>query len=275
MNYSLPLDLVAVFLVYAMLIKLLLQKRLLISPSLTFAIVVLALLFPFIPFYLEETAYMDYRLPLFAIFLVFAGTAPKNVSSREFQLISAAISVVFVVRLIIIGVTWTGHNADLADLRRITAPIEPGSSILTVQTRDKMPRGLLGQRKGHEWHVTSRFLATGIPTFWHLPALVTIERRALIPLLFTHPWKQPLQVRPAYRELTTSEGGPPVIDVLSETDPLVPAGLPYLRNWQEKYDYILVLLPTRDPHGMASLLQWGDALESSDIAALYRIRRGP
>jgi hypothetical protein len=274
MNYSLPLDLVVALLTHVMLIKLLLKKHLILSPYPAFAIIVLALLFPFIPFYVRETAFMDYRLPLFVLFLVFAGTEPKDVSPRQFQSISVVIGVVFLVRLIIIGITWTGHNADLADLRRIIAPIEPGRSVLTVQTRGEMRRSFLGQRKGHEWRVTSRFLANGIPTFLHLPALVVIEQRALIPLLFTHPWKQPLQVRPAYRELTMSEGIPPVIDVLSKTDPLVPAKSPYLQNWQEKYDYILVLLPTRDPHGVASLLQWGDVLDSSDTAALYRIRRG-
>jgi hypothetical protein len=181
---------------------------------------------------------------------------------------------VFLIRIIIIGIAWTEHNADLADLRRIIAPIEPGRSVLTVQTRGERRRSVLVQGKALEWRGTSRFLTNGMPTFWHLPALVVIERRALIPLLFTHPWKQPLQVRPAYRELAANEGIPPVIDDLSNMDPRVFANVPYLRNWWEKYDYLLVLLPTRDPQSLASLLAWGDPLESSNIAALYRIRRG-
>jgi hypothetical protein len=77
-NYSLPLDLVVVLLVHAMLINLLLKKHLILSPYPMFAIIVLALLFPFIPFDVRGTGFMDYRLPLFALFLIFAGTEPKN-----------------------------------------------------------------------------------------------------------------------------------------------------------------------------------------------------
>jgi len=83
-----------------------------------------------------------------------------------------------------------------------------------------------------------------------------------------------LQVRPAYRDRAVYEGDPRSIDDLSTINPRILAKAPYLRNWQGKYDYLLVLLPMRDPEGVASLLEWGELLESSDIAALYRIRHG-
>jgi hypothetical protein len=274
MNYSLPLDLAVVLVVCLTLFILYVKKRLAISPHLVFAVVVLVVSFPFIPFVMTETAFVDYRLPLFAIFLVFAGTEPKNISRRKFRLILGAIGFVFLVRFVVIGMTWTAHNADLADLRRIIAPIEPGSSVLVVQTRNGQQSGFLGTLRSHRWRVTSRFLSSGRLTFWHLPALIVIERKAFFPLLFTHPWKQLLQVRPAYRDRAVYQGTPPFIDELSTITPRALANAPYLRNWQGKYDYLLVLLPTRDPQAVASLLEWGDPVDSSDIAALYRIRHG-
>jgi hypothetical protein len=274
MNYSLPLDLAITLFVCLTIVILYVKKRLAISPYLVFAVVVLVVSFPFIPFHIKETSFVDYRLPIFAICLVFAGTEPKNMSRRALRLIVGAIGFVFLVRLVVIGMAWNMHNADLAALRRVIAPIEQGRSVIVVETKDEAQRGFLDKLKGHGWRVTSRFLSKGRTTFRHLPALIVIERKAFIPLLFTHPWRQPLQVRPAYRDRAVYDGDPRSIDDLSTINPRVLAKAPYLRNWQEKYAYLLVLLPTRDPQAVASLLEWGELLESSDIAALYRIRHG-
>lgn len=195
MNYSLPLDLAVTLFLCLTLVILYVKKHLAISPYLVFAVVVLAVSFPFIPFRIKETSFVDYRLPMFAICLVFAGTEPKNMSRKALQLIVGAIGFVFLVRLVVIGMAWNVRNADLAALRRVIAPIEQGRSVIVVETRDEEQHGFLDKLKGHAWRVTSRFLSNGRTTFRHLPALIVIERKAFIPLLFTHPWKQPLQLR--------------------------------------------------------------------------------
>ena len=97
------------------------------------------------------------------------------------------------------------------------------------------------------------------------------------PLLFTQPTKQPLLVRPEDRSITIGEGVLPSYHALVPDQP-PPEQLkiaPYLADWQDKFDYVLVLLaggaddlPRLRPDRL-------ELVDRTDFAALFRVRPGP
>jgi hypothetical protein len=109
---------------------------------------------------------------------------------------------------------------------------------------------------------------------FHLPALLTIERRSFFPYLFTVNAKQPLLVQPPYNGIAVQEGQPPDWQSLVlgySVHPVTPA--PYLHDWQRNFDYVLLL----NAGGAGDLSRYLpdrlDLVAAHDVAALYRIRQ--
>jgi len=178
------------------------------------------------------------------------------------------LALVFLVRTASVGVVWLDHNRDLADFRRVTEAVAPGSRVLVVSVDPEDAPGY--------WDGVPR--GRRIPAFFrldfHLPALLTIERRAFIPYLFTVAAKQPLAVRPPFDRISVPEGQPPdwqSLVVGYNVHPVTAA--PYLADWQHHFDAVLLL----NAGGAGDLRQFlpGELtlVAASDVAALYRIRR--
>src|SRR5262247_937741 len=94
--------------------------------------------------------------------------------------------------------------------------------------------------------------------------------KALVPTLFTHPGKQPLEVVPAQKHLTISDGGPVPLPFLKRLAEGRAEGGRYVQNWARDFDYLyLVGPPVANP--MPDIL---DEVMHARRFTLYRIRRG-
>jgi hypothetical protein len=99
-----------------------------------------------------------------------------------------------------------------------------------------------------------------------------IERHAFWPLLFADARQQPIAVRPTYAPAAYPLGEPPDYRCLAEDRPADLYATPYLADWPEKFDYVL-LLDAGATDAAALRPDRLELLNQSDMAALYRVRR--
>lgn len=195
------------------------------------------------PFALKGGTFLDARLTLLPGLLLFAGFAPRlapgeaepgGARSGEVRTVTAVVLALLLLRVVTMAQAWAGHGAELAALRRAIAPVRPGERVLAVLADpERMPDG-------------PGDLVPGLHrTDLHLPALLTIERRAFWPLLFADPSQQPIAVRPPYDRLAQRLGEPPDARLLEAPGALA--------GWRTRWDAVLVLghggpvLLRRDP----------------------------
>jgi hypothetical protein len=244
-----------------------LQRRLRASAGIGLALSVLFVAYLVCPFVMKQTAFIDARFPIMLGLLLFAGLRPVALSPPARIAIAAALALILVGRTASVAEVWLDHNRDLAEFRRVIAAVAPGSRVLVVSVDPQdAPDYWAGVRRGR-----------GMPGFFrldfHLPALLTIERHAFFPYLFTVAAKQPLSVTPPFDRISVPEGQPPdwqSLVVGYNVHPVTPA--PYLANWQRTYDDVLLL----NAGGAGDLTHYlPDRLAliaATDVAALFRIR---
>jgi hypothetical protein len=242
--------------------------RLRAAPGIALALSGLFVAYLICPFAMKGTGFLDARFPIMLGLLLFAGLRPQGSSPRATGAIAAVLVVAFLARTASVGVVWLDHNRDVADFRRVTEAVAPGSRVLVVSVDpEDVPGYWDGVPRGRR-----------VPAFFridfHLPALLTIEHRAFIPYLFTVAAKQPLAVRPPFDRISVPEGQPPDWQSLVlgyNVHPVTAA--PYLADWQHHFDEVLLL----NAGGAGDLRQFlpGELslVAASDVAALYRIRR--
>ena len=246
---------------------LLIWRRARIAPQAAVAIVVLMAAWPFVPHVYKDTGYIDARFPIIMGFLLFAGFAPVRLPRRVAQLLAGGVAIAMVVRIGMITDVWRGHTADLAELQRVMAHVEPGSQVLAVDvpSAQVIPYWRTHRRN---W-LTAAF----IKTYYHLPALLVTERHAFWPRLFTGAGKQPVIVNPAYAGFSAPEGElPDYHEVLADQPtPQALAEAPYLEGWHTKFGYVL-LVAAGAAEDLGQLRPDRLALiERTEFAALYRI----
>jgi hypothetical protein len=268
LTYSRRGDILAIVLVLFLLGAFAIGRRLQIAPSLAGAFVLMLLLYPVTPFFLMETAWVDQRLPILAGFLLFAGTLPR-VPRRTATLMAVAVATMILVRTLVIGWAWGGHDAVIEDFRQVIAPVGPGDRVLVVQAdRNADPKAMVNNPD------SVRAMLENDSTM-HLPALLVIEHDAFWPLLFTAPTKQPVRANPPYDAISLPEGELPWIGGLAAPGPEALRWAPYLPDWEHKFDWVLVLHPGDAPDGYALLPDRLESAGSGTIAALYKMRRQP
>ena len=106
----------------------------------------------------------------------------------------------FAGRMAVLGSVWFAHNRDLAQIRAVSASVEPGSTVfVTTITPEEEP---------DYWNrgPAARRLSNGLRTDAHLPALLLIEHRAWWPFLFDNPSQQPVRTREPYRTMAAHVG---------------------------------------------------------------------
>ena len=220
------------------------------------------------PATLKEASFIDARFPIMLGMLLFAGLLP-SLPARPARLVGLALAALFLVRMGVVATVWAGQNRDIADIRRSIAPVEPGSRVL-VATVDP------GSNPDF-WRSHGRRLAIAdfCRTDQHLGALLTIERHAFWPMVFTSPGQQPLRVLPPYDALAEPAGYLPDYQQL-DPDIVLPHGIDrpaYMADWPDTFDYVLLL----NAGGMKALPAYAaDRLEPvnrTTMAALYRVRR--
>jgi len=219
----------------------------------------LAILFAVAPFTAAGGAFLDARLSVMAAFVVFAGLDPQ-LPVRHARAIAAALIALGVGRSAEVAVNWRGRAQDLAELRAALAPVSPGSKVLLAMTEF---RDWLREGRGRVLQGVCRLDE-------HLAGLVVIERRAFWPQLFADPNEQPVVVRPPYARMAEiTFGEAPAWRDLAELPPsAVGRRYPYLTNWRQRFDYVLVL----GPHPLADHAPGGISLvRAGTEASLYRI----
>jgi hypothetical protein len=137
----------------------------------------------------------------------------------------ALTSIVLLLRVIEVNVTWTQLSAASLEFRDSVKRIERGSTVLVAYA---------DQSGGDD--IENLGLV-------HAACLAIIERSALVTTAFTVEGKQIMHVRQAYiDEVDTEDGTPPTIDELIVTALRPDAGsTAYWRAWPQRFDYVYLL----------------------------------
>ena len=238
------------------------------APALV-AAAILVPLFIALPRAMMETGFIEPRLPVMLGFLLFAACAPVALPRRAAVGAGLLFSTLILLRVGLLTQDWLQSRVDTQNVRMVIADVPEGSKVLAVTLEEN--------ENPAYWHgmPRSRLISRYCESYFHLPALLVPERHAFWPLLFSASFKQPLQVLPPYDELAIPEGRPPDYQVLAQNKPSSSQldEDPYLEDWQEDFDYVLLLLAggvPDAPHYLPGKLEY---ITGNDTAALYRIRK--
>jgi hypothetical protein len=253
----------------AVMAALLVTRRARLAAAPVIALLVLLAVWPVAPHEYKATGYIDSRFPIMMGFLLFAGFMPERLSPRLGRALFAAIALVIVLRAGLIAQVWAGHNQDLAELREVIGRIPPGAQVLAADTAlDRLAPYSATHRRN--W-ITAAFQKT----YYHDPAFLIPYRDAFWPRLFTGLGKQPVVVNPAYADRTAPEGELPDYHELAADAPSAATlvEVPYLPDWQHKFDYVLVFGAGAD--GDLSRLRPDrlELVEQTPFVALFRVRK--
>lgn len=218
-------------------------------------------------------AWIDARFPVMLGLMLFAGFAPLPAPPRVARAALACGVLVLLAKVGVVSGVWWQSSRDLAEFRRVIAAVGPGERVLVVDTVYRADRPEDADRAAVAGLPRSRRVGSH-QSYWHLPALLVIERKASFPYLFAEPSQQPLRVREAYRASTMPLGRPESHALLSRdlsADEIERA--PYLAgDWRARFDYVLVFNPGLLP-GPAALPADLMPAGKADIAALFRVGR--
>ncbi|HME26175.1 MAG TPA: hypothetical protein VKI44_33415 [Acetobacteraceae bacterium] len=255
-NYLLPLDIVAAGTGVAFLITCIATRRCRITPSAGLALLLVGVLDLATPWAFKGTFFLDTRFAIMLGFLLFGAVLPAPLPRAAMLVVVTVFTLLFAGRMAVVALAWHGHRHDIADLRTVTASVEPGARVFVAavspeEAPDYWRNGPL-----------SRMLSNGIRLDYHLPALLLIEHRAFWPFLFDNPSQQPVKTLQPYRELAERAGS------IADRGALAVPGKADLCG----FDYLLLLeagaetdLTHLDTDRLLLLAQ-------SDMAALFRVR---
>jgi hypothetical protein len=250
------------------------RRRLRVAPEMVAAFVLLGVLYAVLPPVLVDDGMVYERLSVPLAFVGIAGVLPL-LGRRAGGALAAAVIALVAGRSVL---NWQNARAQsrlLSEVEQTIAVIPPAAHVLAV-------------RDGHNfWDVDpdepkARRILGRTVDYQHLPALVTLERDAFWPMIFTTPGKQPLALRPAYAAAAQTEGLLPLTSQLAPTETMTPlpgpcpggdpAVLPcQLYSWPQRYDFLLRLNAHDDrPPGAAHLQE----IARHGWATLYRVLPG-
>jgi len=237
------------------------------SFGLAAAFAVLMVAYPFVPFGLMDTAWIDQRLPIMAAFLVFAGFLPEIPFRKAGILIAVTVIAVFIARQAEVVGIWRSHDIDVRDFRSLITVVSEGERVLVVRPEPDADRSTPTSNVDSVAEMVNNDATT------HLPAFLVIDRKAFWPLLFTAAAKQPLQVVPPYAALAMPEGNPPRVHELATPEAPAPRDAPYLHEWPQHFDWVIVLRPSAVPDAAHLLPEQLDLIRIGRVAALYKVRK--
>lgn len=267
MNYYAAFDKLTALSILALVLACLALRMLRVNRASLLAAAICFLLYLAMPMTLKEASFIDGRFPIMLGMLLFAGTLPM-LPPRPARLVGAALASLFLVRMGILASVWSGQEQDIVDIRRSIETVEPGSRVL-VATVDPGSNPEFWRQHGRRL-----VIADFCRTDQHLGSLLTIERHAFWPMVFTNASQQPLRVLPPYDALSQPAGYLPdykMLDPAAEPAPYLKRQ-PYLTDWQDNFDYVLVLLAG----GLGELPPFAaerlELVTRTPMAALYRVR---
>lgn len=259
-TYDLRIDLVYLLLIFVIVRETVRRNLLRVHWGLVLTAIATAVIAMFVPTVVFDTGAIDRRLPCMVVLAAAAGLRP-DVRGRLQSLMLPAVLLVILSRVAFIEYVWLQRSADVRSVETVLQQVPPGATVLPLLHEihdDNIGKAPIG-----------RLVAGVVPSFWHYPAIVSLERDAFMPYLFTAPGKQPLQVRPPWNEIAVPETIPFPADLIN-----MPADRldPYMRDWKNRFDYVLVMnadmeSPARPMPQMDNL----HLLADDGFARLYRI----
>jgi len=269
LEYSSLFDLLIATSLLAFLIYCVMNGRARVSKAALICCTALLCVYLVTPVAFKGVHFVDTRLPVMLGFMVFAGFMPRGLNSRERYAAVSFFVVLFVARVALITDVWVHSQRDLADLRQTIKPVTPGSRVLAADVI---------YHDNPDWYLAmpmSRRLPDVAATYWHLASFVLLDRHAFWPNIFAEESQQPIAINEPYRQLEAVRS-PPLnyIDLAMRQVPESElARFPFLADWKNKFDYVLVLNAEGAPnldHFLPNQLQ---LVERQGIAALFRIKR--
>ncbi len=228
-----------------------------------------ALCYLLVPARLGGTYWIDARFAMMTPLAAMVALRP-DLPPLSSRIVTALLFAVACLNTAIVAETWQARQTDVAALAEVLQYAEPGHAILPLQQRRSdyatMPQG--------------RIALLGGSSFRHLPTLALPWRHDFVPTLFAARGKQPVQVTDAMLASAEPEGGELADEAVLRSPEMMASELPYapyLRNWREHFDYVLVV----DADGFSADPKLGDAdglalIADSGFARLYRpVGKGP
>jgi hypothetical protein len=201
------------------------------------------------PYAWKGTQSLDARFAVMFGFMLFAGFIPERWPSWFRRPATALLVLLFAARMSLLATAWAAHAADLANLRTVLAPVQPGQAVYVAEA------GLTEAPAYWAANPRWRLLSNDVRTDEHLGALALIEHRAYWPLEFDNPSQQPMLTREPYRTLADRVGGLPDRAQTAAADLC-------------GFDYVLLLAADAVPPLPANRFR---LLAQSGFAALYTI----
>ncbi|HEX3499567.1 MAG TPA: hypothetical protein VHT04_09610 [Stellaceae bacterium] len=218
-------------------------SRAMVAPLLLLCLVQLAM-----PNRLFNGTGVDHRMPLVLALLLIGASSIALADRRRQSLLAALLALLFVTRIGIVTVSWTGFDRSYAPLAAALARLPPGS-LLAVASPP-----------------ASVHVSTEEGPMTHVASLAVIAADAFVPTLFVFPDQQPLRFREPYTALAHSASPEDfwrfIVDGKGDEAGGVAAAL-------SRYDYVLVTdqaaVRTGDATGLDIVARLADA-------ALLKIR---
>jgi hypothetical protein len=206
-----------------------------VHAGLAIAALGLAALAILVPSDVAGTGFVDWRMPIMAVLTAVAAIRPGLGRSPRLQAVAAcALLVVALGRTGWHAAIWQERQEDIASVERTLSRVPVGAAVLPVEHRP--PYGTPAPRGRY-------FYFSGISSGSHVPSLAVPWRQAFVPTLFATPGKQPLRVREPWQSFAAPEGLAAPVDYLTrfEETPETRYFYGFARNWQEHFDYVLVI----------------------------------
>lgn len=199
-NYNWILDMTTAFVVFVLPVLAVLLRRGRVPAPAAIAMVLLLVTFLAAPYAWKGTYGLDTRFAIMLGFMLFAGFVPARWPAKAAYAAATLLILLFTARMALLTTAWVAHRADLADLRTVLSPLQPGQAVFVAEAG--MNEAPAYSAKNPRW----RLLSNGERVDHHIGGLVLIEYRAYWPFEFDNPSQQPIETLEPYRSLAARVG---------------------------------------------------------------------
>ena len=228
-TYDARIDIIYLLLIIVVIRETIPRNLLTVHWGLILVAIVTGLLSTIMPTQVFDTGGIDMRLPCMMALAAVAGLRPE-VKGRLRSFVLPVVLLLVVSRTAFIEYVWLQRSADVTAVERALEHVEPGSAILPARAQID-EEDMMSMPVG-------RMVGGMFPAYLHYPALASLKHDAFMPYLFTAAGKQPLRVKAPWNEIAVPEGVPVPLAAL---DGPVPFYAPYMADWKNRFDYVLVL----------------------------------
>jgi|GEM_PF-3017564 len=179
-----------------------------------------------VPFQLFGVAYVGIRFPLFALAVILAGITV--IDNSKIKIAAVILAVLIAGKLFIIRDVFTYADTQTAELRAAMKDLPAGTKILPVLDRQAANQS-----------------PVNVPTYFHQPAYMVIERDGLFPYFFA---MFNIGVKDEHADYTRLWESPVRLEAFDTPD-----ARSYSKTWRDDFDYVLVMDNDNKPFAHADL----------------------